>query len=201
MPYLEPCRLGMSSLWSQCRLTLTITICSVDKNIMINVEPSNVGAVGSRDCINTAFGTLQLLLFDLLSMTMAFISLLSGFSLTLSLFLGPLSSGFVHAVTLSSSGSSVSLDGIPYFISPYSSGKLSLDEVDVSACVSVGGLYPVTLLSDVTATRNFSVLMEKFMAEDDVFQAGFMQSMFEKITHQRSLLVCDVSDGLARAQQ
>lgn len=123
---------------------------------------------------------------------MAFILLLSGLPLTVSLlclFLGRISSGFVHAVTLSPSGSSVSLDGIPYFISPYSSGKLSLHDVDFSACASVGGLYPVTLLPDVTAGSNFSVLMEKFMAEDDVFQVGFLQSMFGKITHQSCLLI------------
>ena len=113
--------------------------------------------------------------------------------LLLSLFLGSISSGFVHAVTLSPSGSSVSLNGIPYFISPYSSGKLSLHGVDVSVCASVGGLYPVTLLRDVTIKSNFSFLMEKFMDEDDVFQVGFLQSMFRKTTHQSSLLLCDVS--------
>jgi hypothetical protein len=135
---------------------------------------------------------------------MAFILLLSGLPLTVSLlclFLGRISSGFVHAVTLSPSGSSVSLDGIPYFISPYSSGKLSLDEVDVSACSSVGGLYPMTLLPDITAESNFSVLLEKFVAEDDVFQVGFLQSMFKKTTHKSSLLLCDVLGGFARAQR
>lgn len=125
---------------------------------------------------------------------MSLISLFTGFFLlTVSLNWGLLPFGFVDAVSLSSSGSSVNLDSISYFISPYSSGKLSLDEVDVSACVSAGGLYPVTLLSNVTAESNFSVLMERFMAEDDVFQAGFMQSMFTKITPQSSLLLCAVS--------
>ena len=112
---------------------------------------------------------------------MSLIWLISGFLLTLSLRTGLHTIGVVDAVTLSSTGSSVSLDGISYFISPYSSGTLSLEELDLSTCASVGGLYPVTLLSDTTAESNLSVLMETFMAEDDVFQAGFMQSMFSKI--------------------
>jgi hypothetical protein len=84
---------------------------------------------------------------------------------------------FVDAVSLSSSGSSVSLDDIPYFISPYSSGKLSLDGLDVSSCVSVGGLYPITILIDVITEGDFSSLVESFEGEDDVFQHGFLQSM------------------------
>lgn len=83
----------------------------------------------------------------------------------------------VGAISLSSAGSSVSLDGIPYFISPYSSGHLSLDGVDVSSSVSAGSLYPVTILSDVTDESDFTALVESFSAEDDVFQPGFLQSM------------------------
>lgn len=109
------------------------------------------------------------------------ISLICGLLLVLSLRTGLRSIGFVDAVSLSSSGSSVSLDGIPYFISPYSSGTLPLEGLDLSTCVSVGGLYPVTLLSDAAAESNISVLMETFIVEDDVFQAGFMQSTFSRI--------------------
>lgn len=111
---------------------------------------------------------------------MSLILLISGFLLILSLRTELYTIGVADAVTLSSTGSSVSLDGISYFISPYSSGTLSLDGLDLSTCVSVGGLYPVTLLSDAKAESNLSVLLETFRAEDDVFQAGFMQSMFSK---------------------
>ena len=103
--------------------------------------------------------------------------LLDRLLLTVSLAWGLLRYGFVAAVSLSSSGFSVSIDGISYFVSPYTSGKVSLDELDLLACVSVGGLYPITVLSNVTVESNFSVLMERFIAEDDVFQIGFLQSM------------------------
>lgn len=100
--------------------------------------------------------------------------------LAISLHCGLFPAHFVDAISLSSSGSSVSLDGIPYFIPPYSSGKLSLDEVDFSGCVSVNGMYPITLLSNVTAESDFKPLIESFMAQDDVFQTGFMQSMLNQ---------------------
>jgi hypothetical protein len=107
-------------------------------------------------------------------------SFLCYFFLTLSLRWGLLPIPFIEAVSLSSSGSSVSLDGIPYFVSPYSLGKLSLEEVDVSGSVSVGGMYPITLVSNATAVSDFTALIESFVAEDDVFQTGFLQSMFAK---------------------
>jgi hypothetical protein len=108
-------------------------------------------------------------------------SLLCCFLFTLSLRWGLLQSPFIDAASLLSSGSSVNLDGIPYFISPYSSGKLSLEEVDVSGSLSAGGLYPITLLNNVTAMSDFNALIGSFVAEDDVFQTGFMQSMFAEI--------------------
>jgi hypothetical protein len=101
--------------------------------------------------------------------------------LTLSLRWGLLQIPFIDAASLLSSGSSVNLDGIPYFISPYSSGKLSLEEVNVSGSLSVGGLYPITLLNNATAMSDFTALIESFVAEDDVFQTGFLQSMFAEI--------------------
>ncbi len=128
-----------------------------------------------------------------------FLSLVSGLLLAASLRTGLRSIGFVDAISLSSSGSSVSLDGIPYFISPYSSGTLSLEGLDLSTSTSVGGLYPVTLLSDVTAESNISVLMETFLAEDDVFQAGFMQSTFFRIASWRSPYFVLFPVGLAVA--
>lgn len=87
----------------------------------------------------------------------------------------------VDGVFLSSAGSSVSLDGIPYFVSPYSSGHLSLEGLDVSSSVSAGGLYPVTILSDITDEGDFATLIESFTVEDDVFQPGFLQSMYREI--------------------
>lgn len=100
--------------------------------------------------------------------------LLTVSSLGLSLYWGCM----VDAISLSSAGSSVSLDGIPYFISPYSSGHLSLEGLDVSSSVSAGGLYPVTILGNVVDDGDFTTLIESFAAEDDVFQSGFLQSMY-----------------------
>jgi hypothetical protein len=84
--------------------------------------------------------------------------------------------GSVDAVSLSSSGSSVVLNDIPYFIPPYASGKVPLDIDSLKECVSVGGLYPVTLITTSETNGNFSTLVESFAAKDDVFQSGFLQS-------------------------
>lgn len=110
-------------------------------------------------------------------LTMSPPSLLSCFLLTISLQWGLSLLRSVGAISLSSSGFSVTLNDIPYFVSPYSSGKVSLKVVDVSTCVSIAGLYPITVLSNITTADDSSLLMESFMAQDDVFQTGFMQSM------------------------
>ena len=91
-----------------------------------------------------------------------------------------LSISFIDAVSLSYSGQSVTLNDIPYFISPYSLGHLSLDGVSVSGCVSAGGLYPITALDSSVDTSDISALVESFTAQDDVFQPAFMQSTLTK---------------------
>jgi hypothetical protein len=95
---------------------------------------------------------------------------------TVSLLWGILSISFANAVSVSYYGQSVSLNDIPYFVSPYSSGHLSLDGVSFSSSMSVDGLYPVTVLDSLVDTSDVSLLVESFTAQDDVFQPAFMQS-------------------------
>lgn len=104
-------------------------------------------------------------------------SLRSLFACLLLLFLpgGLLSTNFVDAAALSSTGVTVSLNGVPYFVSPYSSGKVSVDSISVAGSVSVGGLFPITILDKSIMSTDFSLLMANFTARDDVFQAGFIQ--------------------------
>lgn len=107
---------------------------------------------------------------------MSFQSLVSHSLWTASLLWEVLLISFGDAVSVSYYGQSVSLNEIPYFISPYSSGHLSLDGVSVSGSMSVGGLYPVTILDSSVDTSDISLLVETFTAQDDVFQPTFMQS-------------------------
>ena len=120
---------------------------------------------------------------------MSFPSLVSHSLWAVSLLWGALPISFVDAVSVSYYGQSVSLNDIPYFISPYSSGHLSLDGVSVSGSMSVGGLYPVTILDSSVDTSDVSLLVESFAAQDDVFQPAFMQSTSTK-SRCRVLLPC-----------
>jgi hypothetical protein len=107
-------------------------------------------------------------------------SLRSCFLFTIPLPWGLLLTSLVNAVSLSSSGLSVKFNDIPYFVSPYSLGNVPLDQVSFEGSVSVGGFYPITVLDDSIDASDFSLLIERFTAQDDVFQPGFTQSTLKE---------------------
>ena len=94
------------------------------------------------------------------------------------------------AATLSSSvlasvsptGYTVSLTDISYFIPPKAVGKLSITE-SLSAKFDNGPFVPITVIpataSNFTAA-DVSALVSQYLAEDDVFQKGFLDGMFTK---------------------
>lgn len=103
-------------------------------------------------------------------------SFVHSFSWTYFLFCAILPISLIEAVSISYSGQSVTLNDIPYFISPYSAGRLSLDGVSLAGCVSAGGLYPVMVLDSSVNASDISALVQSYTAQDDVFQPAFMQS-------------------------
>jgi hypothetical protein len=142
-------------------------------------------AATSRNCISTILVPCSALFFSPLThwvLTMALLSVLKSFPLVVSLSLSLLPAHTVCTASFSISGISVSLNGIPYLISPYSRGKVPNNPPGISGSVQVGGLYPMTLLPDFSSS-NFAALVESFTKKDDVFQPGFLQSTLACIHH------------------
>ncbi|KND89005.1 Amidase 1 [Tolypocladium ophioglossoides CBS 100239] len=87
------------------------------------------------------------------------------------------------AVTTSSSelvstGLSVTLNDVYYYISPYSSGELDIHPSDLSSVPSVHGIHPVTVVQDAISESDLPDLLEDWDRIDDVFQTGFAQAIF-----------------------
>ncbi|KAJ2899837.1 glutamyl-tRNA amidotransferase [Zalerion maritima] len=80
---------------------------------------------------------------------------------------------------LVSTGASVSLDGIYYYISPYSEGKISggfLSGLD--SIPSAFGFKPITIVAESVGVDALTSLFTNWTAADDVFQPAFMQGLF-----------------------
>ncbi|KAB5546957.1 amidase signature domain-containing protein [Coniochaeta sp. 2T2.1] len=84
------------------------------------------------------------------------------------------------AAQLVSTGLSVTLDNVNYFISPYTAGKLP----DASASVvltkvpSVMGFQPVSVIQQAVAKSDISALLANWTALDDVYTSAFSQAIF-----------------------
>ena len=90
-------------------------------------------------------------------------------SLSLLAFLPSITAGFT------SDGFSVTLDGVPYFVSPYSVGNVSAGlEMDSSA-ESVHGFYPVVVIQEQMSTEDISAVLSNFSQTDDVYSEAFSQ--------------------------
>lgn len=91
-----------------------------------------------------------------------------------------LSSIFVSSVLaqLTSSGLSVKLNGIDYYISPYSSGNVSYDASLLTGTQSTFGFTPVTVVQDQIAISELPSLVTNWTQADDVFQEAFLQAVF-----------------------
>lgn len=80
-----------------------------------------------------------------------------------------------QSISLSSTGLTVLLNDIPYYVSPYSVGNITFNSTALSGCVSINGFYPVTVLKDTVSSNDLSALFQNFTSTDDVFQAAFVQ--------------------------
>ena len=89
--------------------------------------------------------------------------------------------GFALA-NLVSEGSTVSLNGIPYYIpgTPYASEPRFKVRTPGHSTNVLGGLVPVTVVATSSVTFNLVDLQKKlkgFQESDDVWQAGFLSGM------------------------
>ena len=83
----------------------------------------------------------------------------------------------VSAQSFASTGLTVVLNNVPYYIPPYPAGRVSANASDLSTLPSVNGFYPITVLADPISANDFPALIENFSAVDDVFQSGFLQGI------------------------
>src|SRR5690349_7645572 len=81
---------------------------------------------------------------------------------------------------LTSNGLSVTLNDVYYYISPFSSGNVTVPATSLVAVPSIFGCFkPVTVVNkgDITMTA-VSELLSNWTAVDDVFQPAFAQTIF-----------------------
>ena len=86
----------------------------------------------------------------------------------------------VSAVSFVSTGSTVVLDGIPYYVpaSPVTTLRVRHDQFGSAA--SVAGLVPLTVLETSVSTftqKDLDATIANYTAIDDVFQLGFLQGI------------------------
>ena len=82
-----------------------------------------------------------------------------------------------QSVSIASNGLSVTVNGIPYFVSPYVAGNITVNVTALSESASVNGFYPITIVQETVTSSELPGLVKNFTAADDVFQTAFTQGM------------------------
>ncbi|EON98207.1 putative glutamyl-trna amidotransferase protein [Phaeoacremonium minimum UCRPA7] len=80
--------------------------------------------------------------------------------------------------TLVSTGLSVTLNDVYYYISPFAAGNLTVSASNLSKLPSIYGFRPVTVVQGDVALSALPDLFSKWSTADDVFQAGFAEAVF-----------------------
>lgn len=77
---------------------------------------------------------------------------------------------------LTSTGLTASLNGIDYYVSPFSVGSLSSAVCSsITALPSVFGFVPITVVQDTSVSKDsLQKVLQNWTAVDDVFQSGFL---------------------------
>lgn len=99
--------------------------------------------------------------------------------------------GLTVAWDLASEGSVVTLNGIPYYIpgTPYASTSSFKAQTSRNTTTVLGGLEPVTVVTTSSVTFNLVDLqntVKGFEESDDVWQAGFLSSMFLELNKSKN---------------
>ena len=90
----------------------------------------------------------------------------------------------IAQATLTSTGFTVTLDSVFYYVSPYVAGNTSFNASALSTAESVHGFYPVTVMPESTRVSEIAAVVKNYTAADDVFQEAFLQGMskfFQKL--------------------
>lgn len=91
------------------------------------------------------------------------------------------------AAQLVSTGLSVSLNDVYYFVSPFPSGKVDVSRESLRSVPEVFGLKPVTVVRDAVAWSDLAELFSNWTAIDDVYQAAFSEAIFlPELKHRRT---------------
>jgi hypothetical protein len=107
--------------------------------------------------------TIQCSLTHLMTCLIAFLSLVPYVS--------------TQPISLASNGLSITLNQIPYYVSPYAAGNVTVNLTALSKSVSVNGFYPITVVKDAISSNELPGLVKNFTSSDDVFQTAFAQGM------------------------
>ena len=87
---------------------------------------------------------------------------------------------FTQAVKFLSTGSTVELNGVPYYVPPTSVGRLSIGPTLSNAIATSAGLLPLTIIKTNGSGYSSSDLqstVDNFLSSDDVFQTDFLNGM------------------------
>jgi hypothetical protein len=125
---------------------------------------------------------LQLFLFCIVSSSSAFIGLIfimaSFIFQAANLIVLLTISSFARAIHFTPTGSTVELNGVPYYVPAMSVGTLTIAKDLAKAVVSSGGLFPLTVIKTNSSTygsADLSSTVDSFSASDDVFNQGFLE--------------------------
>ncbi|CAH0025316.1 unnamed protein product [Clonostachys rhizophaga] len=86
----------------------------------------------------------------------------------------------VCAASITSTGSTIVLNNVPYYISPHSVGSIALEIHALDSIDCVFGFAPVSVLPPGTQPDDISRVFTSWNATDDVFQPGFSQLMLNE---------------------
>ncbi|KAF9872970.1 hypothetical protein CkaCkLH20_09480 [Colletotrichum karsti] len=79
---------------------------------------------------------------------------------------------------LVSTGASLKLDDVYYFVSPFSQGKAYNGTLNIKALPRAFGFTPVTVVSETLAKTDLPALFANWTARDDVWQPAFLSTVF-----------------------
>ncbi|TEA14209.1 Amidase 1 [Colletotrichum sidae] len=79
---------------------------------------------------------------------------------------------------LTSTGASLKLGDVYYYVSPYSQGKLLNNTLNVQSLPQAFGLTPVTVVSNAVTRASLTGLFKNWTTTDDVWQPAFLNAIF-----------------------
>ncbi|KAH6630754.1 amidase signature domain-containing protein [Chaetomium sp. MPI-SDFR-AT-0129] len=101
---------------------------------------------------------------------------------------------------LASTGLTVTLNDVYYFISPYPSATLHVPKASLDKVSDVFGFKPVTVIQDRVSRADISALLTNWTSLDDVYQPAFSEAIFHVNSaaqhHDDAVTVSQILSGL-----